>query len=330
MRIPGVKTAKAFSRWARARIFGGALILGYHRVAEAQNDGYEVCVAPQHFADQMAALSRVARPISLRELVRCLKAGSVPPAAVAVTFDDGYADNLYTAKPILEKYGIPATVFVCTGYAGREFWWDELERLVLSSTAELSALRLEMEQKLTVENQADAAGEADPVVRRRFCRALYRFLLNLDIDEQAESMNQIRDWAEVSSSATSSIRSMTHAELLELADGGLIELGAHTRDHPMLPRLSPERQRAEIAGSKHDLEDLLGKKVHGFAYPNGTSTDDAKRIVRETGFVYACTSQHDVVRPASDLHELTRFWQKNVGGDQFLKSLSLWMRLREV
>ena len=71
---------------------------------------------------------------------------------------------------------------------------------------------------------------------------------------------------------------------------------------------------------------MLGKRVDGFAYPNGMATNDAKRIVREAGFAFACTSLHDVVRPASDLHELTRFWQKDVDGERFLQVLRLWMK----
>ena len=62
----------------------------------------------------------------------------------------------------------------------------------------------------------------------------------------------------------------------ELVDGGLIELGAHTSHHPMLPQLSFERQKEEIQSSKRDLESLLGKKIAGFSYPNGRATVDAK------------------------------------------------------
>jgi peptidoglycan/xylan/chitin deacetylase (PgdA/CDA1 family) len=324
MRIPGVKTAKTFSRWVRARFLGGALILGYHRVTKMERDEYEVCVTPKHFAEQMEALSNYAHPIQLSELVQCLKTGSLPPKAVAVTFDDGYADNLYEAKPILERYAIPATVFVCTGYAGREFWWDELNRLVMSSQAELGALRLEAGENQFVWDQPEVSPEAGLESRRKFRHALYHFLLPFDIEEQRQAMDAIRRWSGVSSNEMTS-RTMTHEEIVQLAAGGLIEFGAHTRFHPMLPRLAVERQRQEIVSSKHELEGILGRQVEGFAYPNGRATEDAKRIVREAGFAFACTSLHDVVRPASDLHELTRFWQKDVDGEQFLQGLHLWM-----
>jgi peptidoglycan/xylan/chitin deacetylase (PgdA/CDA1 family) len=325
MRIPGVKTAKLFLRWGQARIFGGALILGYHRVANVTRDEYEVCVTPEHFAEQMEAVSKHAHPIPLSDLVGQLKAGSLSPRSVAITFDDGYADNLYNAKPILEKYAIPATIFVCTGFAGREFWWDELERLVMSSQAELGAFRLRAGEKSFAWNQPDVSPEAGLDVRRKFRHALYNFLLALDVEEQNQAMDAIRSWSGVSSNEMTA-HTMTPEELMQLTDGGLIEIGAHTRFHPVLPRLAVERQREEIIANKHELEEILGRHVDGFAYPNGRATANAKRIVREAGFAFACISLHDVVRPAHDLYELTRFWQRDVDGDKFSQGLRLWMK----
>ena len=324
MRIPGIKTVKTFSRWLQARAFGGALILGYHRVANVKGDEYEVCVTPKHFAEQMEMLSKYAHTMSLTTLVQYLKEDSLPPQSVAVTFDDGYVDNLYNAKPILEKYEIPATVFVCTGYAGREFWWDELERLVMSSEVDLGALRLEVRESQFVWNQLNGGSDAD--VRGKFCHALYNFLLKLDIEEQDQAMHTIRNWSRVSSQGATA-RALNCDELLQLADGGLIEIGAHTRHHPMLPQLSLERQTQEIVSSKQDLEELLGRPINGFAYPNGRADENAKRIVRQAGFAFACTSLHDVLRRGSDLHELTRFWQKDVDGDRFIQSLRFWMQV---
>ena len=324
MRIPGIKTAKTFSRWLQARVFGGALILGYHRVANVTGDEYEVCVTPKHFAEQMEVLSKYAHTMSLTTLVQYLKEDSLPPQSVAVTFDDGYVDNLYNAKPILEKYEIPATVFVCTGYAGREFWWDELERLVMSSEVDLGALRLEVRESQFVWNQLNGGSDAD--VRRKFCHALYNFLLKLDIKEQDQAMHTIRNWFRVSSQSATA-RALNCDELLQLADDGLIEIGAHTQHHPMLPQLSLERQTEEIVSSKQDLEEWLGRPINGFAYPNGRADENAKRIVRQAGFAFACTSLHDVLRRRSDLHELTRFWQKDVDGDRFIQSLRLWMQV---
>jgi peptidoglycan/xylan/chitin deacetylase (PgdA/CDA1 family) len=329
MRIPGVKTAKQFTRWLRARIWGGALVLAYHRIAEPIHDAYELCVSPKHFEEQMEVVRKFTQPSRLSRIVMDSKEGSLLPRLVAVTFDDGYVDNLYQAKPILEKYDIPATVFICTGYLGKEFWWDELVRLVTCSRSDIYTFNLEAGGKHFNWLEVNATREARPsALRHELSRALYQFLLTLDIEDQGHAMEQIRSWAEVSSPVSSTPRAMSEQELMQLVDGGLLELGAHSRHHPMLPQLSIEKQRAEIQSSKRDLESLLGEKIAGFSYPNGRSTVDAKRFVRELDFSYACTSLHDVVRPGSDVYELGRFWQQDVDGEAFVKGLNRWMSVK--
>lgn len=327
MKLLGIKTAGTFLRWLQARVLGGALILGYHRISATQDDVYEVCVSPENFAGHMEALRKYACPISLSKLVQSLKQNVLPPKSVAVTFDDGYADNLYEAKPILEKYEIPATVFVCTGYIGKEFWWDELDQLVNRSQTDLDTLHLRTGGKQFRWHKKNVSRHGGPpAAREEFGRALYHYLLSLDIEDQNHAMAVIRNWSSVSSPGVSTSRTLSEEELLRLADGGLIEIGAHTRHHPMLPALSMERQREEIHTNKRELEVLLGKPVAAFAYPNGRATADAKQILHEAGFDYACTSLQDVVRPQNDIYELTRFWQKDVGVDKFIQCLNRWMK----
>lgn len=328
MRIPGVKRAKKFFRLLLAQVYGGALILGYHRISSTPGAMNETCVSPESFAEHLHQLRKYTYPISLSKLVNHLRDGSLPEKSIAVTFDDGYADNLFSAKPLLEKYEVPATIFVCTGLAGKEFWWDELERLVACARTDLHALHLQIAGKQFRWHPTNAHPKAGhPELREQFRRALYNFLLMLDIEEQNRAMDIIRSWSDVSAGDMSAARAMNQDELLQLVNGGLIELGAHTRHHSMLPQLSFERQKEEIESSKRDLESLLGKRIPGFAYPNGRATGAAKRIVQEIGFAYACTSLHDVVRPGNDLYELTRFWQKDVDGDSFVKGLNWWMSM---
>ena len=110
-----------------------ALILMYHRVAEAHADPFSLAVSRCHFAEHLEILQAHAHPMRMPGLLAALAAGTMPPRPVVLTFDDGYADNLHQALPLLERFGVPATVFVSTGFldSPREMWWDELERIFL-------------------------------------------------------------------------------------------------------------------------------------------------------------------------------------------------------
>jgi peptidoglycan/xylan/chitin deacetylase (PgdA/CDA1 family) len=143
MRVRGLKTLRLTGRWLRSRLSPGALVLGYHRVANAEADARGLCVSPRHFEEQLEVLRRVACPVALEELVRGLP-GDLPRRAVALTFDDGYADVLHRAQPLLERYQIPASVFVVSGCLGGQFPWVEEEpyRQEASPARALSAAEL--------------------------------------------------------------------------------------------------------------------------------------------------------------------------------------------
>src|SRR5437867_770420 len=112
------------ARELRRRSARGVALL-YHRVGGPRFDPFLLDVSPARFDAQMAALHGGYAVLPLDEFEAKRSAGALPPRAVTVTFDDGYADNLTTAAPLLERHGVPATLFVTTGLVGatREFWW---------------------------------------------------------------------------------------------------------------------------------------------------------------------------------------------------------------
>ena len=118
------------ARWFRPPVAARAVILLYHRVADLPSDPQLMAVTPRHFAEHLEVIRQSCRPLRLHDLGEAL-----PDRSVVVTFDDGYADNLHHAKPLLAAHDVPATVFVTSGYVGsdREFWWDDLERILLET-----------------------------------------------------------------------------------------------------------------------------------------------------------------------------------------------------
>jgi peptidoglycan/xylan/chitin deacetylase (PgdA/CDA1 family) len=325
MRIPGLKQAKLTAIWLKSRFIDRALILGYHRVTDYRHDPFNICITPEHLSEQIEILSQHTRPISLKELVHGMKKGNIPKRSVAVTFDDGYADILYHAKPLLEHYQIPATVFVTTGSLGHEFWWDNLERVLLSSA--MFPERFSMEIKdgnfewLSIDRKQNPALS----YRKRIIKSIYRSLLLLSPVERETAISQLWAMLGITPDDNSSGRSLTVDELIELAAGDLIDIGAHTVTHPVLAALSIPEQRVEIQKSKVHLEKILDRPVTSFAYPNGSSSQVTLEIVRESGFYCACASNGDLVRLESDCFQLPRHWIPDWNGKEFLGWLRFWL-----
>jgi peptidoglycan/xylan/chitin deacetylase (PgdA/CDA1 family) len=325
VRIPGVKGLKLSARWLRSRLVRGALILGYHRVAEPVSDAYSLCVTPQHFAEQLEVLSKVGQVIGLRELASSLQERRVPKRTVVLTFDDGYADVLYHAKPLLERYQTPATVFVTTGSLGREFWWDRLERGLFSAATLAGQLSLELGNDSYEWVPGDPGRRTARGSRQDFVQSVYRPLLLLPADEREKAMRQLWAWSGVAPDDRPSCRALTADELLELTADDLIDVGAHTVTHRVLAELPIEAQRAEIQDSKACLEEILGGPVASLSYPNGSSSQYTLAIVRESGFSCACASHKDVVWLGSDRFHLPRFWVPDWDGQTFSRWLRFWL-----
>ena len=143
------RALRQIRRWFGKRSSESVLVLVYHRVAKTHSDPWSLSVTPEHFAEHLEALRQHAVPLRLQQLSRALAKGTLPGRSVVVTFDDGYADNLHNAKPLLERYEVPATVFLPSGFIGseNEFWWDELDRLLLQPGRLPKNLRLQINGK---------------------------------------------------------------------------------------------------------------------------------------------------------------------------------------
>ena len=184
----------------------------YHRIGDPGCDPWGLAVSPERFAEHLNVLRRNARPIGLRRLAKELGEGTLKPGAVAVTFDDGYANNLYEAKPLLEHHEVPATVFVTSGMVGREreFWWDELEAILIASRELPQTLRLEIEGKThewgPIEfagdilkqcrsHQAQGRWKRQPISRQAVYFSVWEKLKPLSPLTREKVLDDIRAWA---------------------------------------------------------------------------------------------------------------------------------------
>jgi peptidoglycan/xylan/chitin deacetylase (PgdA/CDA1 family) len=336
--MQGLERLRQVLTWSGSRSEKKALILCYHKIHELCSDP-RLCVTPSHFAEHLEVLRQHARPIRLQHLSQALLNESLPDRSVVVTFDDGYADNLYNAKPLLERYDIPATVFVITGYMGhnREFWWDELERLFLRPDALPEKLDLSVNGS-TYHWQLDAAGNhSEEAFRRRWRpgeetsssyhslrKSLWKLLRPMADEERQRALRELRGWAGVEAVVRPSHRPLSLEEVVALGEGGLVEVGAHTVTHPALRKLSPDLQRDEISGSKSRLEAILDRPVIGFSYPYGILSEQTVGIVQKAGFSCACSTRADAVRISSERFQLPRVEVQDSNGEELARQLSRW------
>jgi peptidoglycan/xylan/chitin deacetylase (PgdA/CDA1 family) len=319
------------------------LILMYHRVGEEDIDPWSLRVTPEHFAEHLEILQQHTQPMSLRKLAQTHQEGNIRDRSVAITFDDGYANNLHQAKPLLEKYQIPATVFVATEYLSnpKEFWWDELEYIILQPGKLPDQLSLTINeqpykgglgtathytQEAAWQNRHLPAWKSQPGSRLHFYYSLWQKLQPLTPDQRQPLLEQIKTWANYQATTPRlSHRPLTIAELAEIEQGGTIELGAHTVSHPLLSEQSLAVQRQEIQQSKLDLERLLNHPVTSFAYPFGAYQSETLPLVKEAGFQYACSTVETSVWHKSDRFCLPRFEVQNWDKAEFEQRLLNWI-----
>lgn len=315
----------------------GTMILAYHRISESPLDPWSLSVRPEHFAEHLAVVRRSFQPRSLQDVGQDLRSGrKLHPKSIVITFDDGYADNLHIALPLLERFDIPATIFLVTGAIGsrQEFWWDELTSLllkpnILPDQLDLSIHGKEYSWRLGKSAEYRAADYArysswrvsqpTPSLRHTVYMQLWELIHSLPHDDQKEVMNQLRAWSG-NPSGSDVHRILNRSECAELARSGWVEIGAHTINHPSLASLSIDSQRHEILESKACLEEILRRSVNSFSYPFGKRHDytvDTGTLVRESGFSVACSSMSGIVDAKTDPFQLPRIHIHDCGGDEF-------------
>ena len=276
-------------------------VLTYHRVIDPASQPPPnpslVSATPRVFERQIALLSKKYRVVSMTEVLDA-QAGkrALPKRAVVITFDDAYRDFAEVAWPVLRRYGFGATVFVPTAYPGdrqRVFWWDRLHDAV--SRASRERIDVPALGSLPLSTAVD---------RRASLRRLQRMVKTMPHVEAMRLVDQLCECLGNPETGVGNVLSWD--ELRELAKDG-VTLAAHTRTHPALTQLSPEEARAEIRGSRNDLQRELGEVLPVFAFPFGAQNDQVVALAREEGFqlAFSCLDGHNSL-PSSDPLRLRR------------------------
>ncbi|MCF6258186.1 MAG: polysaccharide deacetylase family protein [Gammaproteobacteria bacterium] len=282
------------SKGASARL----LILFYHRVHPVADPLRPSDVDVDTFDWQMEVLSRYFTPLALGHAVELLRQGKLPANAVCVTFDDGYADNVEVALPVLQRWAVPATFFLTTGFFGHGCMWNdrviELLRNVDTQKLSLSNLRLG-EYKIT--SMSD---------RLKMVNSVLRQLKHLAFEERDQQVQRLENELNINVSYSPMMREEQVSVLIKSG----MSVGAHTVNHPILSRISLDEAKQEIETGKRQLEALTKKEVTLFAYPNGVPGKDYEAehvgLVKAAGFDAAFSTAWAAVQCTDDFMQLPR------------------------
>lgn len=274
-------------------------ILIFHRVLQERDPLFPEEVDILRFDQIMSWVSSWFNVLPLDEAVQRLKTSSLPARAAAITFDDGYADNLLNAVPILKKYGLSATFFIATGFLdGGRMWNDTLIESIRLTAAESIDLRwLGLQEFSLVGDER----------RRLALDSLIPEIKHLPGTQRDDAVARIA--ADCRAVLPDDLM-LTSLQLRALRDEGM-GVGAHTITHPILARCTLRQAEEEIAGGRDALEAILGVKVPLFAYPNGKLrrdyTPEHVELVKRQGFSAAVSTNWGVSDMTSDLYQLRRF-----------------------
>ena len=283
---------------AYARRPTGFRILTFHRIGD-ENDPFLPALSTTLFAARMAHIARHYVVLTVEELVERMRRGRVPRNTLALTFDDGYRNNLTHAAPILARHGLPATIFLTTRFIGssESLWFERL------------AIAFKTTKRSEVEFAGERAWPLNSVTSR--LQALNAALSHLkrlpDVERQRDLDGLLSRLGGAAQEPPE--RPMLTWEEVHALQSLNFSIGAHTETHPILSRLEPEQARREVGGSKRVIEKMLGQPVRAFAYPNGGSLDydtSITELVAEAGFSCAVTTRRGLNTAATPLLELHR------------------------
>ena len=286
------------ARSSKDNVVIGAILL-YHRIASDTIDPFGLCVDPSEFAAQMKHLRNHYQPVPLDTFRREPDDDVFPDRAVAVTFDDGYVDNLTVASPTLLEYGIPATFFVTTEGLddGRELWWDTICRLILCEPTVPSVI------DLNVAGTRRQVSTSDD--RCLALRAIHDAIRDLPFDERLKALAHVQEQL-AQSETEPTCRPLRTTEILRLASLPGHAIGVHTTHHLMLPAQPRTVQRSEIRDCQNVLESLLRRKIEDLAYPFGGASEETVQTARDLGFTIGVGVDPAPIKRGADRMRLPR------------------------
>jgi len=263
----------------------------YHRIIkDPQDDPYNLgmCVTEKTFEQQLDFFAENFTDISLSNYCQNRQdIESDNTSYITLTFDDGYRDNLDVALPIINKYKLSSTIFVCSKIFNdsSNYWWDSI----------INAIKASDNTHLDLSGLGINDVKSPVSIKGAHHNAVSDFLFSIWKSQRYKDNGFIKEIVSrlLGDKQEPLVGHLSEQQVIDLSNAG-VDIAAHTLTHPDLTSLTLKEARYEIQKSKSVMTDLLGKDVNGFAYPAGFKSDEIVQLVKDTGFKYAVSTDSGV------------------------------------
>ena len=283
---------------------GRLTIVMYHRVLQRPDPLAPYTPTAKVFDCHMETLANGFNVLPLSEAIERLVKRSLPPRAACITFDDGYRDNFTIASPVMQRYGLPSTIFVSTGFLdGGRMWNDSVIEAVRNAS------------RTSIDAEKLGLGRHSIATDAQRAQTIHNLLDQLKYLPFAERLARVNELCELIGASLPADLMLSTSDVIA-ARRANIEIGAHTVNHPILTQIDDRQARSEMVESKARLEQILKEKISLFAYPNGRPDQDYAtrhaQMVKQAGFAMAVSTASGAANANSDLYQLPRYapWDK--------------------
>ena len=268
-------------------------VLFWHGIdSKVQNDVEAEIIDVEVFEKQIKYLNKYYEVISIEEFEKRFLTNSFTNNEVVLTFDDGYANNLYVVEPILNKYNLPYTVFISTEHiATGQYYPTSVNRIIVKGSG-LKKISLPSQNiSFSIETENDINNTVD---------SISNLLKTLTLKRVREITNDLINnvskdkWLELQEKYNS-VRPMNWDEVIELSNRKNVTIGSHCKYHICChDNQDLEEIERQILESKQIIEDKLKIECNYFAYPNGDFTNSSNAIVRQAGYKMGFSIQKEL------------------------------------
>lgn len=273
----------------------GAVVLRYHSVLEHPGDlddviGSGIVHSAELFEQQMRVIAESFEPVTMDDILEFAEGRSMLPSrAVAVTFDDGFADNATVAAPIMERHGVRGAFYVTTGtiHPSPPPWFIRVRRAFLHTRSKTYRSPVDGRQLYLQTPQQN---------REAFIEACQQCAVQ-ELEQQLAWLGQLEEMLGLEPYQHPLM--MSEEQIRRLDSAGHI-VGSHSVSHCNMAHITESSLRREFSESKQDLERVLGKNIHHFSYPSPILQPHyhgaTVNMSREVGYRTGVTCSHGLVK----------------------------------